>query len=159
MPHSVPGDDGHYLPFSQVYGTCKSEEHRPSFKHRLFVPTKRVKRKLPFHHASVQHIKNTDNYNGYLWRRLVFSKYKLKKKQRDELQKLLDDHMYSCGASLRGLDLPADYTFVIMTTLILSKLRLYYSAKYEPFCVYCAQDQPYTSIKVILFAPHVRMLW
>ena len=28
----VPGEDGHYLPFSDVFGTDTSEEHRPSLK-------------------------------------------------------------------------------------------------------------------------------
>ena len=31
MPYSVPGDDGHYLTFVEVFGTTTSEEHRPSF--------------------------------------------------------------------------------------------------------------------------------
>lgn len=32
LPFPVPGKDGHYLPFSDVFGAETSEEHRPSLK-------------------------------------------------------------------------------------------------------------------------------
>ena len=149
MPHPVPGDDGHYLSFLEVFGTLTTEEHRPSFKKRPFLLTKRVKRRLPFH-ASVQHVKNVDLMvqctECNLWR-LIFSKYKLSKEHKIDLLKLLDDHMYSCGASLRDLDLPANYDDVdVRDHDCYDPIeKLYYSAKNQPICVYCAKDQPYTS--------------
>ena len=50
----VPGEDGHYRPFIEVYGTSMTEEHRPSLQTR-----KGRQKSLPFS-ASVQHVKNVD---------------------------------------------------------------------------------------------------
>ena len=151
IPHPVPGEEDHYLPFSEVYGTDTSEKHRPSFKPKSCVPTKRVKRKLSYH-AYVQHVKNADIMvqcaECDMWR-LVFSKYKLKKQQKEDLQRLLDDYMYSCGASLKDLNLPPEFNKVDLRDhdCFDHIETLYYSAKYQPICVYCAQDQPFTSEK------------
>lgn len=149
IPHPTPGsDDGHYLPFSQVFGTITSEEHRPSYRRKA--ESKRVKRrKLPFY-ASVQHVRNSQLMVQCMecnqWR-IIFSKYKLKKEQRIYLQSVLDNYMYSCGASLKDLQLPDEYSTVdIRDHDCYDPIEiLYYSAKNDPICMYCAVDHPYTS--------------
>ena len=52
LPFPVPGEDGHYKAFSDVFGSDASEEFRPSQKKVI----KTRARTLPFY-ASVQHIK------------------------------------------------------------------------------------------------------
>ena len=79
--------------------------------------------------------------------RIIFSKYKLKKEQCVYLQALLDNYMYSCGASLKDLELPEEYSTVeIRDHDCYDPIeKLYYSAKNDPICMYCVKDQPYTS--------------
>ena len=150
FPHPTPGnDDDHYLPFSQVFGTITSEEYRPSYKRRAASESKRVKRKLSFY-ASVQHVRNSQLMIQCMecnqWR-LIFSKYKLKKEQKVFLQSVIDNYMYSCGASLKDLELPEEYSTVDIRDhdCYDPVEKLYYSAKNDPICMYCAVDQPYTS--------------
>jgi hypothetical protein len=52
FPDPIPGTDGHYLSFAEVYGSDTSEEHRPSAK-------KSKQRTLPFH-GKLQHVKNAN---------------------------------------------------------------------------------------------------
>ena len=147
IPHPVPQEDGHYFPFSHVFGSSTSEEHRPSFSKADSGKKKRVKRKLPYY-ASVQHIKNTQLMvqctECNLWR-LIFSKYKLTKEQRIYLQDLSDDGLYTCGATLKDLNLPEEFQFVDVHDCYDPIEKLYYSAKFDPICIYCAADQPFTS--------------
>ena len=51
LPDPVPGNDGHYLPFEEVYGTTTIEQHRPSLRAQ-----NSHQKSLPFI-ASVQHVK------------------------------------------------------------------------------------------------------
>ena len=50
FPDPVPNDTGHYKPFSEVYGTTTTEDHRPSNIEK--------RKKAPLH-ASVQNVKNS----------------------------------------------------------------------------------------------------
>ena len=142
--------DGHYLPFAEVFTSEKgnTEEYRPSYKGPTQPLPKRVKRKLPYY-VSVQHAKNAELMlqcsECELWR-LIFSKYKLKKEECDQLEVLLSNIMYTCGATLKELDLPAVYEFVDVRDhdCIDHIEKLYYSAGKIPICVYCANDQLYT---------------
>ena len=59
IPHPVLGDDGHYLPFNEVFGLATTDEQRPSFKKAKDPKRKRAKVKLHFS-ASVQHVKNSE---------------------------------------------------------------------------------------------------
>ena len=61
IPFPVLGDDGHYLPFAEVFTSEKGNtgEYRPSYKGPTQPLPKRVKRKLPYY-ASVQHAKNAE---------------------------------------------------------------------------------------------------
>ena len=32
LPDPIPSEDGHYTPFSEVYGSSTTEQHRPSMQ-------------------------------------------------------------------------------------------------------------------------------
>lgn len=85
----------------------------------------------------------------------MFSKSKLKKQQRDDLQRLLEDYEYSCGASLQYLNFPSEFKKVdICDHDCFDPIEtLYYSAKYQPICVHCACDQPFTSEESFSICP------
>ena len=100
LPDPVPGEEGHYKPFSEVFGTFTTEEYRPSLQ------VKKSKQKyLPFA-ASVQHVKNVNVMiqceECEMWR-LVYSKFKLTVDEKKTLQSSLDEFTYTCGAQLDDL--------------------------------------------------------
>ena len=146
LPHPTPKEDGHYAPFAEVFGKATSEEHRPSLKQKI------RKNSLPFY-ASVQHVRNADIMlqceECSMWR-LLYSKYKLTKTRRIELQKILDNVSYSCGAVLKDLQLPPAFKDVEVKEHVCNDPieKLYYSAKYDPICIYCGVEQSYTSENV-----------
>jgi len=74
-----------------------------------------------------------------LWR-LLYSKYKLTKKERSDLQAAIEEISYTCGAQLQELELPGRLKDVYVRDISCedSIEKLYYSAKYDPICVYCA---------------------
>eukprot|EP00731_Ephydatia_muelleri_P024124 Em0016g395a len=78
-----------------------------------------------------------------MWR-LVYSKYKLSVAKCHQLQQLLNDHSYSCGANLHLGD---EFKDVEIRDHACGDaiVKLYYSAGFEPVCVYCGCDQPFTS--------------
>ena len=129
IPFPVLGDDGHYLPFAEVFTSEKgnTEEYRPSYKgHTQPLPKKSCRTMLQCSECK-------------LWR-LIFSKYKLKKVERDQLEVLLINIMYTCGATLKVLDLPAVYEFVHVRDpdCIDHIEKLYYSAGSIPImCILC----------------------
>uniref|UniRef100_A0A1X7TME8 Uncharacterized protein n=1 Tax=Amphimedon queenslandica TaxID=400682 RepID=A0A1X7TME8_AMPQE len=47
IPHPMPMEDGHYLPFLEAFNSIMSEEHRPSYVAKTKVP-KKQKHSLPF---------------------------------------------------------------------------------------------------------------
>ena len=136
LPDPTPGVDNHFLPFLEVFGQPTSEEHRPSLH------IKKQKKTLPFS-ASVQHVKNIDMMllceECEMWR-LLYSKKKLKAEDRRLLALKLDDLAFSCGDSLQDLDFPAplNEVFVRSVNCFDPIEKLYYSAGYEPICLYCA---------------------
>lgn len=78
FPDPVPGEEDHYVPFNEVYGSQTSEEHRPSMKKRS-----QKQHTLPFH-GKLQHVKNADIVveceECGMWR-LVYAKQNLTKGQ------------------------------------------------------------------------------
>ena len=66
------------------------------------------KKTLPFS-ASVQHVKNVDLMlqcdECSMWR-LLYSRFKLTRKERADLQVAIDDISFTCGAPLQDLQLP-----------------------------------------------------
>lgn len=92
----MPGDDDHYLPFSDVFGQNTSEMHRPSINKKQAVDSGSKQKSLPFY-ATVQHVKNTGLVvqceECQMWR-IVFSKYKLTAEQQVRLNKVLDGFVW-----------------------------------------------------------------
>ena len=74
-----------------------------------------------------------------MWR-LLYSKFKLTKKERTDLQAAMEDIPFTCGAPLQDLDLPGRLGEVYTRELSCGEPieKLYYSAKYSPICIYCA---------------------
>ena len=139
MPDPMVGKDDHYLSFHEAYLLETTEKDRPS----LAKPNKR-RSSIPFS-PSVQHVKNIEIMlqceECDLWR-LLFSKRKLSVKDRAELQAILDDIAYSCGATLEELDLPEKFSCVYVREhgCFEPIEKLYYSAGFEPVCIYCAEE-------------------
>lgn len=140
FPDPMPSDDEHYMSFEEVYGSDTSEKHRPSAHKKS---TKQ--RSLPFH-GKLQHVKNANFMiecdECGMWR-LVYSLRKLNSSQRSSLEKSLSGMSFSCGAPLQELDLTpelCDLVFVRTLNCEDPIEILYYTAKYEPICIYCAQS-------------------
>ena len=116
------------------YSDYLIRQHLPSYKKDAVTKQKRKMRKLPYY-ASVQHVKNSQLMvqcsKCSLWR-LIFSKYRLTKKQREVLQHLIEDFEYTCGATLKDLHLPEEYDDVDVRdhNCFDTIEKLYYSAKY-----------------------------
>ena len=145
LPDPIPGKDGHYCSFTEIYGKSTSEEHRPS----LQKPKGRQK-SLPFV-ASVQHVKNASIMiqceECEMWR-LVYSKYKLTEAQRKALNSAFNDFTFTCGAQLQDLGL--DFIGNDICTRIIRCYepleKLYYSVgTYEQICIYCCSSKDLTT--------------
>jgi hypothetical protein len=139
LPDPMPGEEGHYKQFTELYGTETNESHRPSLQ------KKSNKRKtLPFA-CSLRHVKNVDmmlecEHCG-LWR-LLYSQKKLSRKEREELEEALADFTFTCGAPLQELQLAGKLAEVYVKDITCEDPieRLYYTAKCPPICVYCAAE-------------------
>ena len=139
FPDPMPGVDDHYLPFAEVYGSDTTEVHRPSAKKKSA-----KKSTLPFH-GKLQHVKNAhmmiECEECGLWR-LVYALQKLNQSQRISLEKSLSGMSFSCGAPLQELDLAPELRDIVFVRSLQCGdpiERLYYTAKYEPICIYCAE--------------------
>ena len=138
LPDPTPGPDGHFVNFDQMLGQQTVEDHRPSLK------AKKSKKTLPFS-ASKQHVKNVDMMlqcdECGLWH-LLYSKRKLKAEERKRLERELDGLIFTCGSSLEDLNLQPPLNEVYVRDVNCSDPieKLYYSAGYEPICIYCATD-------------------
>ena len=136
--------DAHYKS-SQIYGGKTSEKFRPSLKDK---PKK--KRTLPFH-GKLQHVRNADLMleceECGMWR-LVYAKRKLIPSERQSLKDVFNGTSFSCGSPLQDLDLPAELekNFFVRQLNCHDLIEiLYYSAKYEPICVYCGEPEPFAN--------------
>ena len=73
----------------------------------------------------------------------VYCQFKLSKKEQADLQTVLQDVSFTCGAQLQDLELPGwlneAYTRKILCEQPIEKL--YYSAKYSPICLHCAAEK------------------
>ena len=160
LPDPMPGEAGHYKSFSEVYGTKTTEAHCPSA-----AKTAKRRKTLPFS-SNLRHVKNVDMMlqceECESWR-LLYSQKRLALKERTELEKALDDFVYSCGASLQDLDLPGKLGDVYVRDVTCGDPieKLYYTAKYPPICVYCAssvepaQDTDYLPQCTDCTGPHI----
>ena len=139
LPFPVPSADGHYQPFIEAYNKpSSSEEHRPS------ASAKRPRKSVPIP-TSVQHAKNTNLMvkceECAMWR-LVYAEKKLSVQLRKRLEKKLHFYTFSCGATFADLELEDDFPLVYVRDISCDDPieKLYYSAGYEPICIYCAQE-------------------
>ena len=80
-----------------------------------------------------------------MWR-LLYAKNKLSVGERTALQQVLDKWSFTCGAQLQDLNLAGCLADVYVREMSCNEPieRLYYSAKYESICIYCAAPQPAT---------------
>jgi hypothetical protein len=144
MPHPNIREDNHYLPFSEVFGS-ETTEQCPS----LTSKKSKSKNTLPFY-GCLQHVKNSNIViqcsECEKWR-LVFSKFKLKSDKRKQLMSLLDSFLYTCGSQLSDIDLPQEFKDVEIKEHCCNDIieKLYYSAKYDPICIYCGQEESFTN--------------
>lgn len=143
LRHPILGEDGHYLPFIECLYSAIDNQPPTTEATKKATTTFRKKNTLPFY-ASVQHAKNTGIViqceECFMWR-VVYSKYHLNKTQQRELQSILDEQSYPCGAKLKDLGLPESLENVEIKYHDCHDMieRLYYSAKYEPICIHCGQ--------------------
>lgn len=136
MPEPVLGEDGHYLHFNDVYGTQEALEIAVTQE----TTSKKRKTALPFN-VTQQHVKNVNLViqceECQLWR-LLFSKKKLNSQNIAELEKVIEDISYTCGASFEDIQLPDDIeVFVKIHSCNDPIEKLYYSCGFQAICVYC----------------------
>ena len=134
LPFPVQKDD-HFKPFSEVYNT-KTNDKPPS----KTVRPAATRTKIPFS-PSVQHIRNSDTMvqcgECDKWR-LVFSKKKLNKFQKEQLEKILADLDYTCGFLFDDIELPNGLQVYIKDHDCGDHIeKLYYAAEYQPICIHC----------------------
>ena len=106
LPDPMNGEEGHYISFEEAFQEETSEKDRPSL-------TNKPRRKsLPFT-PSVQHVNNIalmlQCEECDLWR-LLYSKRRLSAQDKTEIQSVIDDISYTCGATLQELDLPDKFS-------------------------------------------------
>ena len=93
---------------------------------------------------------------------IALQQEKLKAEDRRLLALKLDDLAFSCGASLQDLDFPAplNEVFVRSVNCFNPIEKLYYSAGYEPICLYCAGqvDTATESIQAIIHNAFIAVL-
>ena len=137
LPDPILNTNGHYKPFQEVYGTCTTEEFRPSLQKR----SSRGKA-LPFS-ASIQHVRNVGIMvqceECEMWH-LIYSRHKLSTQEKKQLEQCLNDYTFTCGATLADLNLPGNLSEVCVRDLRCydNVEKLYYSMKnYEPVCIHC----------------------
>lgn len=139
LPDPVPGEDEHYKPFDEVYGTETSESHRPSL-----IQKSKKRKSLPFT-ASIQHVRNVNLIvqceQCGMWR-LIYSPNKLKAEDKRLLERKIDNFAFSCGTTLEELDLPEHMQNLAVRQLQCEEPveKLYYSMGYEPICIYCSSE-------------------
>ena len=126
----VPGTDGHYLPFTEVFGINTNESHCSTLQ-------KCVKKNSLLFIASVQHANNTGLVvqceECEMWR-LVYEPRKHK------LSECFEDYTFTCGSNLSDLQLTDNLRGVCVKYLNCydAVKKLYFSVKnYEATCIYC----------------------
>ena len=91
----------------------------------------------------------------------MYSKHKLSIQDKTEIQSFLDDIAYTCGSTLQDLNLPEKFSCVYISEHSCSdpNEKLYYSAVYEPICIYCADEEDIEDIDmtITLYVLHVQV--
>ena len=141
LPDPIPNGDK-YKDFEEVYGTQTSENHRPS----LSSPGAKT-HGMPFS-PSAQYAKNVKVVlqcgECFKWR-VLYSKYSLKKDQREELEQLIEDLDYTCGSIFA--DIEAEEDSVLNSVYVKANLTCnstieipYYTAGNAPMCYHCGSE-------------------
>lgn len=136
LPDPVMGTDDHYISFGNVYCTDTDESYRPSL-------IQRKRMKTLTYSPSGQHASNA----GVLvqcdecdkWR-LLFSKRKLSAKDRTQLEEIINDISYTCGATTDDLVLPDNLKGIGIRSHNCSDPieKIFYSAySDDPICIHC----------------------
>jgi len=136
LPDPMNGPNDHYVPFADAYGTSTTENDHPSL-------IQQRKIKTLTYSPSEQHAHKTgalvqcDECDKW---RLLFSKRKLTARQRNELEGIIADVSYSCGATTDDLILPDTLKSVAIRSHNCSdpNEKIYYSVyKDDPICIHC----------------------
>ena len=138
LPDPMISDDGHFYPFDEVFGTSTSEKDLPSGI------ISKQKKTIPFN-ATQQHVRNVNLViqceECEMWR-LLFSKSKLNPQSIKNLESILEEISYTCGASFSNVDMPNDLKPVCIR---IHKFfdpveKLYYSSGFsDVICIYCSK--------------------
>ena len=140
LPDPMLGSDGHYSPFEDAFNSSTTEKDRPSLqsqKKKKFLSYSPVKQ----HTVNVGLVLQCDECNKW---RLLFSKRSLPFHDRQELERLLSDISYTCGARIDDLQLPERLTCVKIRAHQCSDPieRLYYSAYPDDIlCIHCGSTE------------------
>lgn len=130
LPDPILGEEAHFVPFESVYGTDTTEKDRPSAQ----------KSRDGGRKYTLKHVKNANLMlqcdDCSLWR-LLYASNKLTLEDRKRVQAELDNASFTCGSPIEdlGTDLPV-YSQALHCCEPIEKQ--YFSAGYEPICVYCA---------------------
>ena len=140
LPDPIPGDDGHYKTFADVYGSETTEEHRPSL---IESKKKTVHRRSIDFYSTRQHVTNVvvviqcEEYD--MWR-LLFCRKKLNSQKRKLLEEFLEDLSYTCGDTFTDYEMPSGLGGICIKDHKCHDTieKLYYSCPdFEPICYYC----------------------
>lgn len=146
LPDPEPSDGERYKPFEEVYRKPTSEKFRPSLKEK---PSQ--KNGMPFSPSS-QFAKNVEMViicSQCEKSRVLYCKTVVRGKMRDQLKSSLADLEYSCGSTFQDIDCEDDHVLrkVFVKENIMCKDNIefsYYSAGFEPICIYCGEDEEYS---------------
>ena len=139
----VPGTEGHYKPFTDMFKTKTTKEHQPS---KCAKPQK--EKSLPFY-TSVQHVRNMEVMlmcdKCGMWH-LLYSKRKLNPQEQQELEQSLDGMSFSCEAQLQDCERVPPYLKEVVFVRKMScedpLKNWYYSARFEDICIYSSSSVP-----------------
>ena len=140
LPDPMLVSDGHYSPFEDAFNSSTSEKDRPSLqspKKKKILSYSPVKQ----HAVNVGLVLQCDECNKW---RLLFSKRSLPFHDRHELERLLSDVSYTCGARIDDLQLPEQLKCVEIRAHQCSDPieRLYYSAyPDDTLCIHCGSTE------------------
>ena len=140
-PPRLPDGDK-YKDFEEVYGSQTSEKHRPS----LSSPGAKT-HGMPFP-PSAQYAKNVKvvlQCGECLKWRVLYSKYSLKKDQREELEQLIEDLDYTCGSIFADIEAGEDSVlnsiYVKANLTCNSPIEIpYYTAGNAAICFHCGDE-------------------
>ena len=141
------GEDEHYKPFEEVYGTETTEEHRPSLKQKILLG-----HQIPFSPSAqtAKTVQKTVKCSDCEKPRVIYSLTKLTVAEQILLNKVLDTYIYSCGANIKELQVQdsdraarvnalVDKIFVKQNLSCTNSVEIPYLSAgcFPPVCYYC----------------------